>query len=117
MAQDRGHITSRLPESASLSHTGAAVSVNPTIRDGLLAHNDARRAEHEKLARDLDLEDVSQQTALEVMRTAASAIGEATRRVHEGVAAWSAKDVDRHLAFYDHAYAPPGSTPAAGQAA
>lgn len=54
------------------------MSVTPTIRDGLLAHNDARRAEHEKLARDLDLEDVSQQTALEVIRPADSAIGKAT---------------------------------------
>lgn len=53
------------------------MSVTPTIRDGLLAHNDVRRAEPEKLARHLELEDVSEQTALEVIRPADSAIGKA----------------------------------------
>jgi adhesin transport system outer membrane protein len=68
VAQDRDRITSRTPESARLSHTGVALSVNQTIWDGLLTRNDVRRAEHEKMARHFELEDVTQQTALEAVR-------------------------------------------------
>lgn len=68
VAQDRDRITSRLPESGRLSHTGVAFSVNQTIWDGLLTRNDVLRAEHEKMARHFELEDVTQQTALEAVR-------------------------------------------------
>ena len=68
IAEDRDRITSRAPESGRLSHNGVALSVNQTIWDGLLTRNDVQRAEHEKMARHFELEDVTQQTALEAVR-------------------------------------------------
>jgi adhesin transport system outer membrane protein len=68
LAHDRDRITSRLPESGRLTHNGVALNVNQTLWDGLIARNDIKRAGHEKLARQFELQDVTEQTALEAVR-------------------------------------------------
>jgi adhesin transport system outer membrane protein len=68
LAQDRDRITSRSPESGRLTHNGVALSVNQTLWDGLITRNDIQRAGHEKLARQFELQDVTEQTALEAVR-------------------------------------------------
>ena len=68
LAHDRDRITSRVPESGRLTHNGVALNVNQTLWDGLITSNDVKRAGHEKLARQFELQDVTEQTALEAVR-------------------------------------------------
>jgi outer membrane protein, adhesin transport system len=68
LAQDRDRISSRTPESGHLNHNGVALNVNQNLWDGLATRNDVRRAGHEKMAREFELQDVTEQTALEAVR-------------------------------------------------
>ena len=54
--------------SGTLHHHGAALSLNQTIWDGLITKNDVKRAGHEKLSRSFELQDITEQIALEAVR-------------------------------------------------
>lgn len=69
LAHDRNRISSRSPESDGLSNGGVAVNVNQLLWDGLITSNDIKRAGHEKLTREFELQDIIEQTALEATRT------------------------------------------------
>ncbi len=61
-------ITSRSPESSSLTRTGVAIQLRQMLWDGLATRSDVGRLGHERVARYFDFIDASEQTALEAAR-------------------------------------------------
>jgi adhesin transport system outer membrane protein len=68
VGRDSDRITSRNPESQSLSRTGVGLSLTQLLWDGMGTRRDVERAGHEKLTRYFELLDVTEQTALEAAR-------------------------------------------------
>ena len=61
-------ITSRKPPVQNYSVSGASLSLNQLIWDGLATYKDVTRLGHDKLARYFELQDITEQTALEAVR-------------------------------------------------
>jgi adhesin transport system outer membrane protein len=61
-------ITSRNPETESLSRNGVALNLTQLLWDGLGTKRDVERFGHDKLARYFELIDTTEQTALEAVR-------------------------------------------------
>lgn len=68
VGQDRDSISSRNPESQSLSRSGAGLSLTQLLWDGLATKNEVGRLDHERLARYFDVIDITETTALETTR-------------------------------------------------
>lgn len=68
VGRDRDTISSRSPESQSISRSGAALSLTQLLWDGLATQGEVGRLGHEKLARYFELIDATEQTALEAAR-------------------------------------------------
>ena len=68
VGRDADRITSRSPESQSLSRNGVALNVTQLLWDGLGTRNEVSRLGHDKLTRYFELLDVTEQTALEAAR-------------------------------------------------
>jgi len=68
VGRDRDTISSRTPETQSLSRTGASLSLTQLLWDGLATQKEVGRLGHEKLARYFEVLDVTEQTALETTR-------------------------------------------------
>ncbi|GAB4564189.1 MAG: hypothetical protein Tsb007_33240 [Rhizobacter sp.] len=68
VGRDRDTISTRTPETQSLSRSGAALSLSQLLWDGLATQNEVGRLGHEKLARYFEVLDVTEQTALETTR-------------------------------------------------
>ena len=68
VGHDADRITSRSPESQSLSRNGVALNVTQLLWDGLGTRNEVSRLGHDKLTRYFELLDVTEQTALEAAR-------------------------------------------------
>jgi adhesin transport system outer membrane protein len=70
VGRDSDRITTRSPESQSMSRNGAALSLTQLLWDGLGTAREVERTGHEKLSRYFELLDVTEQTALEAVRAA-----------------------------------------------
>ena len=68
VGRDADRITTRSPESQTLSRTGVALNVTQLLWDGLGTRNEVSRLGHDKLTRYFELLDVTEQTALEAAR-------------------------------------------------
>ncbi|MGY4828685.1 TolC family outer membrane protein [Sphaerotilaceae bacterium SBD11-9] len=68
VGKDRDTITSRSPESQSLSRSGAALTLTQLLWDGLATKNEVGRLDHEKMARYFELLDTTETNALETTR-------------------------------------------------
>jgi adhesin transport system outer membrane protein len=68
VGQDKDNITSRSPESQSMSRHGVGLSLTQLLWDGMGTQREVERFGHDKLARYFELIDVTEQTALEVAR-------------------------------------------------
>jgi adhesin transport system outer membrane protein len=68
VGRDRDNITSRNPETQSLSRSGASLTLTQLLWDGLATPNEVGRLGHEKMARYFELLDVTEQTTLEAAR-------------------------------------------------
>jgi adhesin transport system outer membrane protein len=68
VGRDRDSISSRTPESQSLSRSGAALTLTQLLWDGLATQNEVGRLGHERLARYFEVLDITEQTALETAR-------------------------------------------------
>jgi adhesin transport system outer membrane protein len=68
VARDSDRITSRNPESQSLSRNGVGLTITQLLWDGLATRNEVDRLDHDKLARYFELLDATEQTALEAAR-------------------------------------------------
>lgn len=66
--RERDRVSSRDPESDSLSRTGATLSVTQMLWDGLGTRNEVRRLGHAKLTRYFEFVDTTEQVALEAVR-------------------------------------------------
>ncbi len=68
VGRDRDTLSTRTPETQSLSRNGASLSLTQLLWDGLATQNEVGRLGHEKLARYFEVLDVTEQTALETAR-------------------------------------------------
>ena len=68
VGKDNDRITSRLPESQSLSRNGVALNLTQLLWDGLGSKREVERVGHEKLTRYFEFREVTEQTALEAAR-------------------------------------------------
>ena len=68
VGRDQDRITSRNPESQSLSRTGVGLNLTQLLWDGLGTRNEVERVGHDKLTRYFELLDATEQTALEAAR-------------------------------------------------
>jgi len=68
VGQDRDSISSRTPETQSLSRGGAALTLTQLLWDGLATQSEVGRLGHERLARYFEVLDITEQTALETAR-------------------------------------------------
>ena len=68
VGHDRNTISSRTPETQSLSRSGASLSLSQLLWDGLATQTEVGRLGHERLARYFEVLDVTEQTALEAAR-------------------------------------------------
>jgi adhesin transport system outer membrane protein len=68
VGRENDRISSRNPESASLSRSGVALSLSQMLWDGLATSNEVGRLGHAKLTRYFEFVDASEQTALEAAR-------------------------------------------------
>lgn len=68
IGHDRDTLSSRTPETQSLSRSGASLSLSQLLWDGLATKNEVGRLGHEKLARYFEVLDVTEQTTLETAR-------------------------------------------------
>jgi len=68
VGRDRDNITSRSPETQSLSRTSASLTLTQLLWDGLATPNEVGRLGHEKMARYFELLDATEQTTLEAAR-------------------------------------------------
>jgi outer membrane protein, adhesin transport system len=68
VGRDRDRITSRSPETQSLSRNGVALSLTQLLWDGLATVRDVGRLSHERVARYFDVLEATEQTALEATR-------------------------------------------------
>ena len=68
VGHDADRITTRSPQSQSLSRNGVALNVTQLLWDGLGTRNEVSRLGHDKLTRYFELLDVTEQTALEAAR-------------------------------------------------
>ncbi|MBX3622873.1 MAG: TolC family outer membrane protein [Rhizobacter sp.] len=66
--RDRDTISSRTPESQSLSRSGASLTLTQLLWDGLATQGEVGRLGHERLARYFEVIDATEQTTLEVTR-------------------------------------------------
>lgn len=66
--RDRNRLLDRTPTDASQTRTGAALTLNQLLWDGGAVMHDVSRLGHDKLARYFELQDVTEQTALEAAR-------------------------------------------------
>ncbi|MBC7954419.1 MAG: TolC family outer membrane protein [Cytophagales bacterium] len=68
VGRDRDTLSTRTPETQSLSRNGASLSLTQLLWDGLATQKEVGRLGHEKLARYFEVLDVTEQTALETTR-------------------------------------------------
>ena len=68
VGRENDRISSRNPESASLSRSGAALALTQMLWDGLATSNEVDRLGHAKLTRYFEFVDATEQTALEAAR-------------------------------------------------
>lgn len=68
VGRDSDAITSRSPQSQSLSRQGTSLALTQLLWDGLGTQRDIERSHHDRLARYFELVDVTEQTALEAAR-------------------------------------------------
>jgi adhesin transport system outer membrane protein len=68
VGRDEANITSRSPETQSVTRSGVGVSVTQLLWDGLGTRDDVRRLSHDRLSRYFELLDTTEQTALEAVR-------------------------------------------------
>jgi adhesin transport system outer membrane protein len=66
--RERNRLLDRIPTDASQTRTGAALTLNQLLWDGGAVTHDIGRLGHEKLARYFELQDITEQTALEAAR-------------------------------------------------
>jgi outer membrane protein, adhesin transport system len=66
--RDRDNISSRNPETQSISRSGASLTVTQLLWDGLSTRGEVGRLGHEKMARYFELLDTTEQSTLEVTR-------------------------------------------------
>jgi adhesin transport system outer membrane protein len=67
-AKIRDRVTSRSPESQSMTSTGVALSATQLLWDGLSTQNQVDRVSHARLVRYFEFIDSSEQTAMEAVR-------------------------------------------------
>lgn len=68
VGRDSDRISTRNPESSSLSRSGAALALSQMLWDGLATSSEVQRLGHAKLTRYFEFVDATEQTALEATR-------------------------------------------------
>jgi adhesin transport system outer membrane protein len=68
VGRTRDRVDDRVPEAQSVSQSSIALSLTQTLWDGLATFHDVRRAGHDRLTRWFELQDTTEQTALEAVR-------------------------------------------------